>query len=104
MKAKKLILVTSEAHPMHKAFVNVTDQLSKELGIDKEVRMEDYSFLTDYGEKDDLGMPWLPQLLVEFDDGKIVPVLTKMPLGADLKADSAKGKEEALNKIKSLTS
>ena len=102
MKAKKLILVTSEAHPSHKAFLKVTEDLSKELGLEKEIKMEDYGFLADYGEKDEFGMPFLPQLLVETDDGKIIPILTQMPLNSKLQLDPEKGKEEALDKIKNL--
>lgn len=103
MKAKKLILVTSESHPSHKAFLKVTEDLSKELNIEKEIKIEDYSFLTDYGEKDEFGMPFLPQLLIQTEDGKIVPVLTQMPFNQKLQPDPEKGKEEALNKIKNIT-
>ncbi|EZQ06991.1 MULTISPECIES: hypothetical protein [Acidianus] len=104
MKAKKLILVTSEAHPMNKAFINITEELSKEIGVEKEVRNEDYAFLSDYGEKDEFGMSWLPQLFLVLDDNRVYPILTQMPLGPDLKADPEKGKKEALDKIKSLVS
>ncbi|MBW9141197.1 MAG: hypothetical protein K1T65_05820 [Candidatus Aramenus sp.] len=104
MKPKKLILVTSDAHPLNKAFQNITDSISKELGIEKEVKIEDYSFLADYGEKDDFGMSWLPQLFVQMDDGKIYPILTNLPLDKSLKPDEEEGKKEALNKIKNLTS
>ncbi|AWR94820.1 hypothetical protein [Acidianus brierleyi] len=104
MKAKKLILVTSDSHPMNKSFITITEDLSKELGIDKEIKNEDYSFLSDYGEKDDFGMSWLPQLFIETDDGKITPILTQMPFGKDLKPDEEEAKREALNKIKNLIS
>ncbi|ARM76324.1 hypothetical protein [Acidianus manzaensis] len=104
MKAKKVILVTSESHPMNKAFLNITEQISKELGVEKEIKNEDYTFLSEYGEKDEFGMSWLPQLFIQLEDGRIYPILTQMPLGSDLKADPEQGKKEALNKIKSLVS
>ncbi|AWR97617.1 hypothetical protein DFR86_08690 [Acidianus sulfidivorans JP7] len=104
MKAKKVILVTSESHPMHKAFSNIADQISKELGVEKEIRNEDYTFLSEYGEKDEFGMSWLPQLFIQLEDNRIYPILTQMPIGPDLKADPEQGKKEALNKIKSLVS
>ncbi|MFP3226592.1 MAG: hypothetical protein RXQ80_06700 [Sulfolobaceae archaeon] len=103
MKAKKLILVTSESHPAHKAFMEVTEDLSKELGLEKEVKLEDYSFLTDYGEKDEFGMPFLPQLFVETTDGKIQLILSHMPFDEKTgELNPEKGKEEALNKIKNI--
>lgn len=104
MKAKKVILVTSESHPLHKAFLNVAEYVAKELGVEKEIKNEDYAFLSDYGEKDEFGMSWLPQLFVQMEDGRIYPVLTQMPLGSDLKADPEQGKKEALGKIKNLLS
>ncbi|ACP35685.1 conserved hypothetical protein [Sulfolobus islandicus Y.G.57.14] len=102
MTAKKLILVTSESHPLHKVFMETLDELSKELNLEKEVKTEDYAFLADYGEKDEFDMPFLPQLLVQTDDGKIIPILTKMPFDASLKPDKKAGKEEAIKKIKNL--
>ncbi|QKQ99505.1 hypothetical protein GWK48_03050 [Metallosphaera tengchongensis] len=104
MKAKKLILVTSESHPNHKGFMSVAQAISKELGVEIETRSEDYAFLSDYGEKDEFGMSWLPQLLVQLEDGRIYPILTQMPLNKELKPDPEAGKEEAFNKIKNLVS
>ncbi|MCY0849980.1 hypothetical protein [Sulfuracidifex metallicus] len=96
---KKLILVTIESHPMHKVFLEITEEISKETGIEKEVKVEDYAFVTDYGEKDDFGMPWLPQLFLQ-DDGNIKPILTSIPFNDSLKPDKEKAKNEALNKVK----
>ncbi|EHP68791.1 hypothetical protein MetMK1DRAFT_00032360 [Metallosphaera yellowstonensis MK1] len=104
VKAKKLILVTSESHPNHKGFLNIAEALSKELGVEKEIKIEDYAFLSDYGEKDEFGMSWIPQLLLQLEDGRIYPILTQMPFGKDLKPDPDAGKQEALNKIKNLVS
>ncbi|AEB94483.1 MAG: hypothetical protein QXR57_03330 [Metallosphaera sp.] len=104
MKAKKLILVTSESHPNHKAFLAISQDLAKELNVETEIKIEDYSFLSDYGEKDEFGMSWLPQLLLQLEDGRIYPVLTQMPFGSDLKPSPELGKKEAFNKIKNLVS
>ncbi|WP_338600650.1 hypothetical protein V6M85_12355 [Sulfolobus tengchongensis] len=102
MTAKKLILVTSESHPLHKVFMEIVDELSKELNLEKEIKMEDYAFLADYGEKDEFDMPFLPQLFIQTADGKITPILTKIPFDASLKPDKKSGKEEAIKKIKNL--
>ncbi len=102
MTAKKLILVTSDSHPLHKVFIEILDELSKELNVEKEVKVEDYGFLADYGEKDEFDMPFLPQLFAMSSDGKIFPILTRIPLDSSLKPDKEKGKEEAIKKIKNL--
>ena len=103
MKAKKLILVTSESHPSHKPFLKVLEDLSKELNVEKEIRNEDYAFLADYGEKDEFGATFLPQLFLETDDGKIIPILTQMPFDPQkLEPDPEEGKKQALEKIKNV--
>lgn len=42
--------------------------------------MEDYIFLMKHGEKDELGGADIPQIFVEFDDGSIKHVLTRVPV------------------------
>jgi len=101
-KPKKLILVTAEHHPLHKAWTRMVEALSSELGLDFEVKLEDYVFLTKYGETDDLGMTWLPQLLVELEDGSIRPLLSEMPLNDAYKADPEKAKEVVKERLKQL--
>lgn len=105
-KVKKLILVTATHHPLHKIFNNLLEDLAEKLGVEKEVKIEDYVFLIKYGETDEFGMAGTPQLLVELDDGKIVPVLTQksMPLTGALKPDIDKAREIVLKKIDELTS
>ncbi|ABP96050.1 MULTISPECIES: hypothetical protein [Metallosphaera] len=104
MKAKKLILVTSESHPNHKGFLSIAESIAKEFNLELETKLEDYAFLSDYGEKDEFGMSWLPQLLVQLEDGRIYPILTQMPIGKDIKPDPEAGRQEAINKIKNLVS
>ncbi len=103
-KVKKLILVTATHHPLHKLFSKLLDELSEKLGVEKEVKYEDYMFLIKYGETDEFGMAGTPQLLVELDDGTIKPVLTQktMPLTPTLQPDVDKAREMILNKIKEL--
>lgn len=101
-KPKKLILVTATHHPLHELWMKLSDEVSKILNIEREVRYEDYVLLTEHGDTDDLGMPWLPQLLIELDDGSIKLLLSKIPLNKALQPDYNKAKEEILNKIKEL--
>lgn len=103
-KVRKLILVTATHHPLHKVFNNLLEELAEKLGVEKEVKIEDYVFLIKYGETDEFGMAGTPQLLVELDDGKILPILTQksMPLTDALKPDIEKAREIILEKIKQL--
>ncbi len=104
-KVKKLILVTATHHPLHKVFSKLLDEMAEKLSVEKEVKHEDYMFLIKYGETDEFGMAGTPQLLVELDDGRIVPVLTQrsMPLTDALKPDLDKAREIIMSKIKELT-
>ncbi|MCC6047051.1 MAG: hypothetical protein LM571_02560 [Desulfurococcaceae archaeon] len=76
-KLSRLILVTADHHPLHKYFKEIAEELSKKYGVPLEVRMEDYLFLIQYGDTDEFGMAWVPQLLAQLDTGEIVKVLTK---------------------------
>jgi len=76
-KLSKLILVTADHHPLHKYFKEIAEELSKKYGVPLEVRMEDYLFLIQYGDTDEFGMAWVPQLLAQLDTGEVVKVLTK---------------------------
>ncbi len=81
-KPVKVVLVSSTSHPLHKKFKKLSEEVAEKLGVELEVKMEDYAYLSEHGELDDLGMPWLPQLLVELDNGEVKPILTKMPISA----------------------
>ena len=102
MAVKKLILVSSTSDPRHKPFVQVLDELAKALGVEREIREEDYVFLTDHGEKDEFGMPFLPQLFAETDDGKVLPILTQIPFNKSLQYDVQEALKQALEKVKQL--
>ncbi len=101
-KVSKLILVTSDGHPQHKYFKKITERLANELGVEIEVKKDDYVFLTEHGETDDLGLTWLPQLFAELDDGKIVRLLTQPKLNEKGKFDEEAGYKEAFNKVQGL--
>ncbi len=102
-KVKKLILVTAEHLPQHKDWVRLAEELSKELGVELEVRKEDYVLVNECGEQDEFGMAWLPQLLAIMDDGSCKLVLSKLPMDEKtLQADLSKAKEQALEAIRRL--
>lgn len=84
---KKVVLVTAPHHPYDKFWRKIAESLSKELNAELEVKIEDYVYLVEYGDKDDLGMSWLPQILVELDDGRVQWVLSQIPLNDKLEPD-----------------
>ena len=102
VKPKKLILVTAKDHPHHKLWSKLLDELANETGLEKEVRIEDYLLLTEHGDTDELGMPWLPQILVELDNGETKVVISRLPLNKALQPDLGMAKEEALKKLREL--
>ncbi|MET1128981.1 MAG: hypothetical protein ABWW70_06655 [Thermoproteota archaeon] len=101
---KKLILVTADHHPQHKLWTELAEKLAKELGAELDVRYEDYVLLVEHGDTDDLGMAWLPQLLAELDDGKIVLLLSRLPLGKDLNPDLEEAYRAVIKRVNEITS
>ena len=101
-KPKKLILDTAEHHPHHKQWMKMAKAVAEELGLDLEVKYEDYEFAINHGFTDELGMAGLPQIMLELEDGKIVPLMNEIPLDSKYQPDFDKGKEELIRKIRSL--
>ncbi len=97
-----MILVTATHHPQHKLWVQLLEEIAKEKGLDKEIRIEDYMLLVEHGDTDDLGMAWLPQLLVELDNGEIKLLLSRMPLDEKLQPSVELAKKEALKKLEEI--
>ncbi len=102
-KVVKLILDTAEHHPLHRAWLKLAEGLAKELGVDVEVKKEDYVFAIEHGETDDLGMAWLPQLFAELEDGSVKLILSRYPFDpSTTKPDEKLAYEEAKKKIDEL--
>ena len=96
---KKLILVTAEHHPYHSKWMKLAKDVSEELGLELEVKYEDYIFVIEHGVTDELGMAGLPQLLVEYDDG-IKPLLHEIPLNEAYQADFEKAREIVVKRLR----
>ncbi len=104
MNIKKFVLVTASHLPQHKYFLDVAKKLANELGVELEVREEDYEFLSQYGEKDEFGMAWAPQLFVVLENNDVKPILTKLPIDEKtLKIDTARAYELAKQALSSLS-
>jgi len=101
----KVILDTADFHPLHKAWVKLAETLARELGVELEIKNEDYIYAIQYGETDDLGMAWLPQLFVQLDDGSVKLVLSRYPFDpATVKPSEELALKEARERINAILS
>jgi len=101
----KVILDTADFHPLHNAWVKLAETLAKELGVELEIKNEDYIYAIQYGETDDFGMAWLPQLFVQLDDGSVKLVLSRYPFDpATLKPSEELALKEARERINAILS
>jgi hypothetical protein len=98
-KPIKLVLVTAEHHPHHKLWMQLLERIAEKTGLEKEVRIEDYVYLIEHGDTDEYGMAWLPQLLVEYDDGTVKLLLSKLPLNEKFEPDLDEAERIVLKKL-----
>ena len=102
-KIKKIYLVTATHHPYHELWMKLAKEVADKLGVELEVKYEDYLFLIEHGDTDEYGMAWVPQIVAEFEDGTYA-VLSQLPLNESLQPDPEKAVEIMLNKVKELES
>ncbi|MDK6028413.1 hypothetical protein QPL79_03425 [Ignisphaera sp. 4213-co] len=96
MNIKKLILVTAKHLPQHKYFETIAKDIANYLKVPLDIIEEDYVFVNTYGEKDEFGMAWLPQLFAQIDE-EIKPILTRLPINEKtLDVDLEKAKKDAM--------
>lgn len=100
VSVKKVVLVTAPHHPYDKFWRKIAETLSKQLNVELEVKIEDYVYLVEHGDKDELGMSWLPQILVELDDGRVQWILSQIPLNDKLEPDEGLALETMKEKLK----
>ncbi|MFP3320994.1 MAG: hypothetical protein RXO24_10535 [Acidilobus sp.] len=102
-KIVKVILDTEDFHPLHRSWSSLAEQVAKELNVELEVRKEDYVFAISYGDKDDLGMAWLPQLFVQLEGGQVKLVMSQYPFDPrTTKPSDSMALEEARKKIQEI--
>ncbi len=103
-KARKVVLDTAEFHPLHRNWVNLAQTIAKDLGVDLEVKNEDYVYAISYGDKDDLGMAWLPQLFLEMEDGSVKLVMSQYPFDpSTTKPSDEMALQEARKRVQEIT-
>ena len=100
-KPVKIIAVSGKHHPLHKIVDRVCKELAEELRLEYELREDDYVFLNEHGVKDDFGFAGVPQIFVEYEDGKVEVVLHEFPLNERYKADPEKAKDIIREKLAS---
>ena len=79
-KPKKIILVSAEWAPFHSKLRRICEDVASRNNLEFEEKIEDWMFLKKYGEKDELGGSDIPQVFLEYEDGSVKHVLTKVPL------------------------
>jgi len=99
-KVKKIYLITATHHPYHELWMKLAKEVSEKLGVELEVRYEDYLFLIEHGDVDEYGMAWLPQIVAEFDDNSFTVLLSQLPLNEALQPDPDKAVEIMINKVR----
>jgi hypothetical protein len=102
VKISKLVIVTAEHHPYHKLWLKIADRLSKILSAPLDVKIEDYVYLVEHGDKDEFGMTWLPQILVEMDNGSVYGLLSQLPLDEKLEPSEEKAIDIMLQKLREI--
>ena len=99
-KVKKFVLVTSKTHPLNKHFTKLAKKLAEEFSAGLEIKEEDYMYLIKYGDTDELGMAWVPQLLAELDNGQVIKVLTQPNLDSQGNVDEEKDYQVSVERLK----
>jgi hypothetical protein len=101
----KIVLDTAPFHPLHNMWVKLSESIAKELGVELEIKKEDYMYAITHGETDDLGMAWLPQLFAVTSDGKVELLLSRFPFDpVTTKPDEDEARRQVLQRIKEIES
>jgi len=87
MAVRKIVVVTADWEKLSSLARKACEEAAKKLGVEVEERKEDWDYLTQYGDKDEYGGVDLPQVLLEFEDGSVKHVLTRLPLSEAGKPD-----------------
>jgi len=97
-----LIIVTADWEKASMYLKKVCDEVAKELNLALEEKKEDWEFLVNFGQRDDIGGVDLPQAFIKLSDGKVVHLMTRVPLTNDGQPDLKSAKELIKRKIAEL--
>lgn len=99
-KPVRIILVSGEHHPLHKLLDTLCREVAEEIGLEYELKLEDYVFLSEYGIKDEFGFAGIPQVFAYYDSGEVKPLLNEFPLDENYKVDVEKTKAIIKDKLR----
>jgi len=100
MAVRRVILATAEYDPLKSKAVRLCREICDAYNLELQVLDEDWDFLIKYGERDEIGGIDLPQIFIEYEDGKIEHVMTRFPLNKKGKIDYIKAKDILEEKIR----
>ena len=99
MRARKLILVTSSYDVLRSKITRLLEEIANTRSLELDVREEDWKFLIKHGQEDELGGYALPQVFVEYEDGSIKHIMTRLPLTPQGKVDMDEAKKAILSAL-----
>ena len=79
----RIILVSADWEEASQLARRACEEASKLTGLELVERKEDWDFLTEHGAKDEYGGVDIPQVFLEYEDGRVVHLMTRVPLGRD---------------------
>lgn len=79
----RIILVSADWEEASQLARRACEEASKLTGLELVERKEDWDFLTEHGAKDEYGGVDIPQVFLEYEDGRVVHVMTRVPLSQD---------------------
>jgi len=97
---KKLVLVTTDWAPFSDKVAKICEEEAAKVGVQFEIRKDDWMYLTKYGEVDELGGADVPQVFIESGE-RIVHVLTRVPLDENGKPDFEGARRRIANALSS---
>lgn len=95
---RKLVLVTTDWAPFSDKVAKICEEEAAKAGVPFEIKKDDWVYLTRHGEVDELGGADVPQIFVE-SEGRVVHVLTRVPLDASGKPDFEEARRRIANAL-----
>lgn len=87
MGIRKIVVVTADWEKLSGLVRKACQEAAKELGVEVMELKEDWEYLAQHGARDEYGGVDLPQVFLEFEDGSVRHVLTRVPLTESGKPD-----------------
>lgn len=95
---RRLVLVTTDWAPFSDKVAKICEEEAAKVGVQFEIRKDDWIYLTKYGEVDELGGADVPQVFIE-SEGRVVHVLTRVPLDINGKPDFEEARRRIANAL-----